>query len=149
MNGEVSAPPIIANSRFGGILGLTFKSEFHFMKNSTLLWMLLIVGAVWAIRQWGQSNSSLPPEPSAIPEVASRLIGEWAGEEGAFANISRTGESWTLVDENGPHQAHLVGDHLEFPAGMGYTATAFWDEERSAMVLVVAQFETVYHEAIH
>ncbi|MEZ5325039.1 MAG: hypothetical protein R3F19_08240 [Verrucomicrobiales bacterium] len=54
------------------------------MKNSTLLGLLLIVGAVWGIRQWGQSNSSLPPEPVAIPEAASRLIGEWAGEEGAY-----------------------------------------------------------------
>jgi hypothetical protein len=119
------------------------------MKNSTLLGLLLIVGAVWGIRQWGHSNSSLPPKPLAIPEVASRLIGEWASEEGAFANISRTGESWTLADENGPHPAKLVGDHLEFPAGMGYTATASWDEKRSAMVLVVAQFETVYHETSH
>ncbi|MEZ5325038.1 MAG: hypothetical protein R3F19_08235 [Verrucomicrobiales bacterium] len=54
-----------------------------------------------------------------------------------------------MVDENGPHSAKLVGDHLEFPAGMGYTATASWDDERSAMVLVVAQFETVYHETVH
>jgi hypothetical protein len=118
------------------------------MKKKNLGMLLLLAGFSLAIPACDSSPTLQSSSQAVNDSHCSRLVGEWIDVDDAdeFVNISQVGDSWIWEDGSGQRPAKRVGDHLEIDVGLGYTGTAYWDDDQDTLMMVFAGKETVYRE---